>query len=110
MKSKFKYQFTQKAEVDLNDIVAYITLELSNPKAASDFMDKLQKAIEDVCLFPKSGFLVINELLPNTEIRKKQIDNYWMYYLPDFEENIIFILRILYGKRNINEILRHLNL
>lgn len=47
MESKFRYKLTQKADADLDDIVSYIAAELANPKAASDFVDKLQIAIEE---------------------------------------------------------------
>jgi len=40
MESKWGYQLTQKADADLDDIVGYIAIELANPKAASDFVDK----------------------------------------------------------------------
>ena len=33
-----------------------------------------------------------------------------MYYLLDIEENIIYILRIVYGKRNLDEILKKLDI
>ena len=109
MGSKWGYQLTQKADADLDGIVGYIAVELANPTAASDFMDKLQDAIEEARSFPESGSLVINEFVPNTEVRKKQVDNYIMYYLPDSDEKMIFILRIVYGRRNMDEILRQIN-
>lgn len=110
MESKFKYQLTEKANADLDDIVGYIAVELSNSKAASDFLDELQRIIEEACSFPESGAPVSNEFLSNTKVRKKLIGNYIMYYLPDFEEKNIFILRIVYGRRNMDEILRKLDL
>lgn len=109
MKSKWGYQLTQKADADLDDIVGYIAVELANPKAASDFVDKLQGVIEEICSFPESGSPIVNEFMPNTEVRKKLVDNYIMYYLPDFNEKVIFVLRIIYGRRNMDEILRTLN-
>lgn len=33
-----------------------------------------------------------------------------MYYLLDIGENIIYILRIVYGKRNLDEILKKLDI
>ncbi len=110
MESKWGYQLTQKADADLDDIVGYIAVELANPKAASDFLDKLQEAIEEARAFPESGSLVINEFVPNTKIRKKLTGNYIMYYLPDSAEKMIFVLRIVYGRRNMDEILRQLNI
>lgn len=110
MESKWGYQLTQKADADLDDIVGYIAVELANPKAASDFVDKLQGVIEEARSFPESGSLVVNEFAPNTEVRKKPVSNYIMYYFPDFDEKMIFILRIVYGRRNMDEILRQINI
>lgn len=107
MGSKWGYQLTQKADADLDDIVGYIAVELANPKAASDFVDKLQEAIVEARSFPESGSLVVNEFVPNTD--RKLVGNYIMYYLPDSDEKMIFVLRIIYGRRNMDEILRQLN-
>ena len=84
----------------------YITVDLANPQAASDFVDKLQDTIEEARVFPESGSLVHNEFL----YIKKLVGNYIMYYLLDIEENIIYILRIVYGKRNLDEILKKLDI
>lgn len=43
-------------------------------------------------------------------VRKKTVGNYILYYLPDAVKQIIFVLRIVYGKRNMDEILRKLDL
>ena len=96
MESKYQYRLSQKAEADLDGIVSYIAVELSNPQAASDFVDKLGKVIDEIRSFP--------------EIRKKLIGSYIMYYLPVKEEKMIYVVRIVYGKRNMEEILRELDL
>ncbi|MBO5094780.1 MAG: hypothetical protein J6C33_10550 [Lachnospiraceae bacterium] len=57
----------------------------------------------------ESGSSVVNEFVPDTEIRKKLAGNYIMYYLPDFEKKMIFVLRIIYGRRSMDEILRQLD-
>lgn len=110
MTSKFGYQLTKKAESDLNGIVSYIVVDLANPHAASDFLDKLQDSIKEARAFPESGSLVDNEFLQVENVRKKLIGNYIMYYLPDTGEKLIYILRIVYGKRNMDEILKKLNI
>lgn len=110
MASKFNYQLTRKANADLDDIVFYIAVELSNPIAASAFLDKLMVAIEEAQSFPESGPQVINNYLPHLIIREKLIDNYIMYYQPDYLNKIIYITRIVYGKRNMDEILTQLNI
>ena len=110
MASKFGYRLTKRAESDLDGIVSYIAVELVNPQAASDFVDKLQDNIEEAIVFPERGSLVDNEFLQVENARKKLVRNYIMYYLPDREEKVIYILRIVYGKRNMDEILKKLDI
>lgn len=110
MTSKFGYRLTKRAESDLDGIVSYIAIELANPQAASDFVDKLQDNIEEIRVFPESGSRVDNEFLQVENIQKKLIGNYIMYYLPDTGEKIIHILRITYSKQNITEILKKLDI
>ncbi len=106
MASKFGSRLTKRAESDLDGIVSYITVDLANPQAASDFVDKLQDTIEEARAFPESGSLVDNEFLQIENMRKKLVGNCIKYYLLDVGENIIYILRIVYGKRNLDEILK----
>lgn len=110
MAFKFGYRLTKIAESDLEGIVSYITVDLANPQAAANFVDKLQNTIEETRAFPESGSLVHNEFLQVENVRKKLVGNYIMYYLPDIEENIIYILRIVYGKRDLDEILKKLGI
>ena len=58
---------------------------------------------------PKIGSIVENEFLPDKEIRKSLVGNYVLYYLPDAAEMTIYILRILYGRRNLDELVREIN-
>ncbi|WP_455195240.1 type II toxin-antitoxin system RelE/ParE family toxin [Eubacterium ramulus] len=110
MASKFGYRLTKRAESDLDGIVSYIAVELANPKAASDFVDKLQDNIEEARTFPESGSQVNNEFLQVKNVRKKLVGNYIMYYLTNEEEKAIYILRIVYGKRNMDEILKKMDI
>lgn len=108
MDSEFVFRLTQRAQADVDDIVAYLAVELANPGAAAKFLEKLQDAIDEACRFPASGWLVVNEYLPQTGVRKKKIGNYVMYYLPREQEKLICVLRVVYGRRNADEILRKL--
>ena len=109
MDSNYSYFFSEKAEADLNDIMRYIAVTLSNPAAASAFIDSLLAVIDDTCLFPQSGTLSENEFIPDIGIRKMPVGNYIVYYLPDETNRRITILRILYGRRNLSEILAEIN-
>ena len=105
---EFKYKLTAAAQTALDNIISYIAVNLSISKAATDFANKLQKAVDDVRCFPESGSLVINDFLPTEGVGKKIIGNYIMYYFPDNTSETILILRIVYGRRNVDEIIRQL--
>jgi len=109
MASEYGYRLTQKASTDLDDIIAYMAVDLANPKAASDFMDKVEAAIDEARSFPESGPRADNEYLPEPAVRKKYIGHYILYYLPDASKKLIYILRIIYSRRNLDEILWELN-
>lgn len=108
MGSEWGYRLTKQAEADFNEIVRYIKVELANPKAASDFADKLLAAIAEARSFPDGGSPVSNEYLPVPGVRKKLAGNYILFYLPDHTEKMILVLRIAYGRRNMDEILRQI--
>ena len=110
MASKYQYRLSQKAADDLDGIVSYIASELSNPQAAADFLGRLEKVIDEIRSFPESGAPVNNEFLSNTKLRKKTVGSYLLYYLSVPETETVYIVRIVYGKRNMDEILRHLDL
>lgn len=109
MASEFAYKLTDKAEADLDEIVSYIAIQLENRQAATEFLNKFQDAAQEACLFPESGPLVINEFLPYKGIRKKLFGNYIMYYFPDMKAETVYVLRIIYGRRNLDEIIREMN-
>ena len=109
MTSNYQYHFTKKAKSDLDEILSYISVKLSNPDAASSFLKDVQTVIASICSVPKIGSIVKNEFLPNKEIRKSLVGNYVLYYLPDIKEKRIYVLRLLYGRRNLDELVREIN-
>lgn len=106
MDYKYSYKFTEKAEKDLFGILRYIGEDLSNPTAATEFGKKVFERIDDIRNFPQSGTLVENDFLSNKSIRRVVIDNYLLYYAENEVLQTIYIVRIVYGKRNLEEIYR----
>ncbi len=102
----YKYKFTTKAKEDLDGILDYIAMELKNISAASNLMEDVEKAINDICTFPEMCPVVSNIYVRNLGVRKKVIKNFIMYYLPDDKNKTIIIVRIVYSKRNMDEVLK----
>ena len=106
MAYNYSYRFTEKAAQDFDEILRYISVDLSNPEAAQKLGRKMFEQIDTVRAFPDSGAPVDNEFLPDKTVRKLLVDNYVIYYKAHHEERIISVIRIVYGKRNLDEILR----
>ena len=104
---KYGYVLTEIAEADIDETFEYIAEELSNPDAASGFADELEKKIDEICKTPNSGRLVENEHLKRNDVRRFLVDNYIVYYITDENRNVI-ILRLVYGKRDQNKILKNI--
>ena len=51
MASEFKYEFTDSASRDLDDILDYIAGNLKNPNAAKDLFDGIKAEIKKICMF-----------------------------------------------------------
>lgn len=110
MDSEYSYRFSEKSVADLDEIVSYLTGKLANPQAADDFLNEVEKTIHQLRVFPETGALVLNDFLPNIGLRKTVIGNYIMYYLPNHSEHMVYIVRLVYGKRSLEEILRTLQI
>lgn len=106
MASKFLYKFAELAEQDLDDILDYIAEELNNRTAAVNLGRKIFESIDMLCLYPETGLLVDNEYLVDRLVRRMLVDNYIIFYKPIAEEKTIYILRIVYGYRNLDNIVR----
>lgn len=101
-----RYLFTNIARNDLNDILDYIHNTLLNPSAAQKLYSRLMEIIDGICLFPERYPIVENDFISRKDIRKVSINNYLMYYSFDAQSNIILIVRIIYGKRDVDQILK----
>ena len=60
--------------------------------------------------FVSPGELFLHAFLPNGTVRKKLVGSDMLYYFPDREDERIYILRVLYGRRNLDELLREMDL
>ena len=103
------YRFTRSAENDLDEILSYIAVELSNPIAAARFIDELEEKIGMLVGFPRMGRTVDNDLLTVAGIRKIPVGGYILYYLPDEQADEIIIMRLIFSRRDPELITEELN-
>ena len=70
MGSKYNYVFSNQAKKDFNDIVYYVSAQLSHGDTAKKFIDKIVDEIQTICIFPKKAPIFENSFLPKLDIKK----------------------------------------
>lgn len=98
-----KIKFSPDALSDLEQIKRYITLELCNEQAAIKVISNITKKIHILETFPLSGAQLSSIINIETNYRFLVCENYNVFY--NFKNDIIYIIRILYNRRNFMEIL-----
>ena len=98
--------FTEPAEYDLLDIEYYIFVNLCNPQAAQRISDGILGAAGKLAEYPEGHPLVGDELLGRMGIRITYFDNYNIFYYYDMQNDIVYIIRVLYNKADWQNILK----
>lgn len=95
-----KYILYREAANDLESIVSYISMELSNPEAAMGVLDKIEQRFQDLMNFPYLYPLIESKKLIVEGVRKSVIDNYVIVYLINEKKNQIEIIRVMYYRED----------
>jgi len=101
----YKLLISMDAHNDVDDIVSYIVSELDSPVAAAEFIDELQDHYKRVIDRPHLYSYCQDERLHHLGYRKIVIKNYLVLYRIDEEKKTIYIVRVIYGRRNYPEML-----
>lgn len=103
MQNNYTFKMTPLAESDIDSALTYIMVKLCNEKAASDLYFKIEKAIENVCMFPFASTDCKCFLIADENIRHVPIDNYCLVYEIKEEEGRIDILRFRFAKMDLTK-------
>ena len=103
----YEVHFTRATENDLNEAADYIEFVLLNPQAADDLLDTVEETLPTLAQYAQRYALVDDPVLRAWGIRFVQIKNYLSFYTISEEEQKVYIVRFLYGKRNWISILKN---
>lgn len=103
----YEVRITRAAENDLNEAADYIEFVLLNPQAADDLLDTVEETLPTLAQYAQRYALVDDPVLRAWGIRFVQIKNYLAFYTISEEEQKVYIVRFLYGKRNWISILKN---
>lgn len=99
----YKLKISPEAKDDLAEIKNYISKKLCNSQAAINLVSKITKKIRGLTEYPGIGAPLSSALDIQTDYRFLVCDNYLIFYR--CEDGIVFVSRILYGRRNYTRIL-----
>jgi toxin ParE1/3/4 len=92
-----------EVQKDLSEIKEYIVKELDNPTAALRIASKITKHMRELLRFPQTGAPLSSVVQMNTDYRFLVCGNYTVFYR--YEDESIFVDRVLYGRRDYMKIL-----
>lgn len=99
----YKLRISPEAKNDLAEIKGYISEELCNPQAAINLAFKITKKIRGLSEHPGIGASLSSIMDIQTDYRFLVCANYLIFYR--YEDEIVFVSRILYGRRDYMRIL-----
>ena len=103
---EYSVSYSENAVNDLRDIYAYIAFELKEPVIAEGQTNRIRDKVRSLGLFPKKNRLVDIESMRTLGMRQVSVDNFVVFYTTDDTNKSISVTRILYGTRNIEELLK----
>lgn len=103
----YSVHITTAAERDVANATDYIDQVLKNPKAADELLEAFLQQVNDLAVFPARYPLARDKILAAWGIRFLRIKNYIAFYLIDDAREMIYVIRLLYGKSNWASILKN---
>ena len=102
--SQYQIVFTKTAKRDLWEITYYISIVLQNKSASKNLRVKIYDKAYQVGTFPYANSVYENKHI-KYQYRSFRVKNYRLFYIIDEKQKEILIMRIMYKKRNFNELL-----
>jgi toxin ParE1/3/4 len=96
----YKLIVSELAHQDLDGIVSYVAVELSNPIAAKNFLDEVTKCYDYLKTNPFMYEKCDNKRLKKEDYRKALIKNYLLIYKVDEDSKVVSIIRFFYGAQD----------
>lgn len=101
MKNNISY--SPEAQNDLDEIWEYISVELCNPQAAENTVNKIMDTVDELKDFSEIGALLSSVTEVESDYRFLISGNYMIFYRVIDKD--VYIDRVLYGRRDYLRIL-----
>ena len=101
----YKLVITELAHQDLDRIVSYIVVQLSNSKAAGDFLDEVTACYGFLKSTPMMYERCQDRRLGQEGYRKAVIKNYVIVYKINEASKTVSIMRLFYGTQDYTKLI-----
>lgn len=96
-------KYTEQARMDIRKIYEYISYVLLVPETAQKQVQRIFKAIRSLGNMPLIHKLYDEVKWGSQGLRALPVDNYMIFYIVKENENAVWIIRVIYGGRNIEK-------
>ena len=101
----YKLVYLPIAKSDIDNIIHYIAINLQNKSAAKKLAESFIDGANSILNFPYGSSIYQPMGILKNEYRSIRIKNFLMFYTINEKEKLVIVVRVLYQKRNINNIL-----
>lgn len=98
----YEVRLTPETKADLRSIFEYIAYNLQSVQNAVGQLDRLEQGIKSLDQMPERFRKYEKEPWCSRNLRIMPIDNYLVFYIPNHEKNIVTVIRVIYGGRDID--------
>ena len=98
--AEYKIEIAAKAKLDMREIHAYVSDTIKAPNIADSLLDKIEAEILTLKNMPLRHAVERDEQLKLKNLRKLIVDNYLIFYIVNKKTETVFIVRVLYARRD----------
>ena len=98
----YEVELSEQADSDLRGIFEYIAFELQSPENASGQLDRLEEQILSLDTMPERYRKYEKEPWKSRGLHIVPVDNYCVLYIVDNDDRTAYIMRVMYGGRDID--------
>ena len=102
----YRLEFLPIAKKDIDEIIYYISHNLRNIIASKKLRNLFVKSFDNILEFPYGCYVYSLNSKLDKEYRSYKVKNFLIFYTINEKEKIVTIVRILYKKMDINNILK----
>lgn len=99
----FVVKVSEQADSDLREIYEYIAVELQSPENADKQMNRIESRILSLEEMPERFKRYEKEPWHSRGLRIVPVDHYIVAYIPDAVTKTVTIIRVMYGRRDIEQ-------